>query len=87
MLCGPGDSLLIPQPGFTLYETLAGSKGIEALHYPLDAEKNWEIRLDEVEKMMKGRKKIKAWLINNPSNPCGSVYSKAHLISCIRCNS
>lgn len=85
VLCGPGDSLLIPQPGFTLYETLAGSKGIKALHYPLDADKNWEIKLEEVEKIMKS-KKIKAWSINNPSNPCGSVYSKQHLIDCIKGN-
>lgn len=83
MLCSPGDTLLLPQPGFTLYETLAGSKGIKTVHYPLDSEKNWEIKLDEIEKMMRG-KQIKAWLINNPSNPCGSVYSKSHLISCIK---
>lgn len=84
VMCGPGDSILQPQPGFTLYGTLAGSKGIKSVHYPLDEEANWEIKLDEVEKLMKEDKKIRAWIINNPSNPCGSVYSKAHLISCLK---
>ena len=84
VICGPGDSLLIPQPGFTLYGTLTGSKGINKAYYGLDAEKNWEIKLDEVKELMKRDKKIKAWLINNPSNPCGSVYSRAHLKSCLK---
>lgn len=84
VMCGPGDSILIPQPGFTLYGTLAGSKGITSVHYPLDDKANWEIKLDEVEKLMMEDKRIRAWIINNPSNPCGSVYSKTHLISCLK---
>lgn len=84
ILCGPGDFLLIPKPGFTLYGTLAGSKEIRTIGYHLDAEKNWEIRLEEVEEILRTEKGIKAWLINNPSNPCGSVYSKDHLMSCLK---
>ena len=84
VMCGPGDSLLIPQPGFTLYGTLSGSKGIKTVYYGLDEENNWEIKLEEVEGLMKGNERIKAWIINNPSNPCGSVYSKDHLIRCLK---
>ena len=85
VLCGPGDALLVPKPGFTLYETLSGSKGIESLSYPLDENNSWQIKLDCVERIMKeNESKIKAWLINNPSNPCGSVYSRDHLIDCLK---
>ena len=84
-LCGPGDFILLPKPGFTLYGTVAGSKGINVIPYELDSENNWEIKLDTVETILKiNKEKIKAWLINNPSNPCGSVYSKDHLESCLK---
>lgn len=87
VMCGPGDSILLPQPGFTLYRTLAGSKGIRTVHYELDEERNWEIKLDQVEKLFREKcEGIKAWIINNPSNPCGSVYSRDHLISCLKRN-
>lgn len=85
VLCGPGDAILIPKPGFKLYETLAGSKGIKSLGYPLDENDNWQVKLDVVEKIfVENRVSIKAWLINNPSNPCGSVYSRDHLIDCLK---
>ena len=85
VMCGPGDALLIPQPGFTLYGTLASSKGVKSINYGLDEENNWQIKLGEVEEMLKKEnEKIKAWIINNPSNPCGSVYSRDHLISCLK---
>lgn len=85
VMCGPGDAILIPRPGFTLYGTLAGSKGVRTVSYGLDEEKNWEIKLGEVEELMKDKDVgIKAWIINNPSNPCGSVYSRDHLISCLK---
>jgi tyrosine aminotransferase len=86
VICGPGDALLIPQPGFTLYGTLAGSKGINTVNYGLDENKNWEIKLEEVEEAIRGDERIKAWIINNPSNPCGSVYSREHLLSCLKGN-
>jgi tyrosine aminotransferase len=85
VLCSPEDEILIPQPGFTLYKTLAGSKQIKTIGYPLDEHANWEIKLEAVENLLKvGNNKIKAWIINNPSNPCGSVYSREHLLDCLK---
>jgi len=80
-LAGPGQSILLPQPGFPLYETLCHNKGINILHYPLLPEASWSIDLEQVGILAK-QHKIAAWLINNPSNPCGSVYSREHLIHC-----
>ena len=84
VLCSPGDSILLPQPGFSLYKTIADSLHIQTAFYPLDPSKNWEIDLDRVEDVLKTNSGIKAWLINNPSNPCGSVYSKHHLQCCVQ---
>eukprot|EP01134_Creolimax_fragrantissima_P002526 CFRG2526T1 len=77
VLGNEGDNILVPLPGFSLYQTLAESKGINVKHYPLLAENNWEIDLEEMDGMIDDR--TKAIVVNNPSNPCGSVYSRSHL--------
>lgn len=35
VLCNEGDNILLPRPGFSLYQTLADSKGIEVRYYDL----------------------------------------------------
>ncbi|RKP07642.1 tyrosine aminotransferase [Thamnocephalis sphaerospora] len=72
-----GDNILLPKPGFSLYETLAASKGIECRFYSLLPERSWEADLAQMEALVDER--TRAVLVNNPSNPCGSVYSREHL--------
>jgi tyrosine aminotransferase len=43
----------------------------------LQAEKNWEIDLNHLESLIDD--KTSAILVNNPSNPCGSNFTKQHL--------
>jgi len=76
-LCNPGDNVLIPAPCFSLYATICGSYGIEVRHYPCSSENNWECDLDAL--TVQCDQKTKAILINNPSNPCGSNFSRAHV--------
>eukprot|EP00842_Homolaphlyctis_polyrhiza_P002661 jgi/Hompol1/3396/HPOL_003220-RA len=76
-LCDEGQNILIPAPGFSLYETLASSKGIECRFYHLVPERQWEADLAEMESLIDDN--TAAIIVNNPSNPCGSVYSKKHL--------
>jgi tyrosine aminotransferase len=81
VLCSPGDAILLPSPGFSLYQTICQSRGIQCLFYQCMPEKSWEINLDQVETLLQESGEngiIKAFLINNPSNPCGSVYSLNH---------
>lgn len=70
---------MTPSPGFTLYGTLCDSKGIRNIKYPLLPDRGWEVDLDAVVRLLEDNPEITAWLINNPSNPCGSVYSEEHL--------
>ncbi|XP_048828321.1 tyrosine aminotransferase [Brienomyrus brachyistius] len=77
VLCNPGQNILVPCPGFSLYKTLAVSLDIEVKHYNLLPEKSWEIDLQDLERLID--EKTTCMIINNPSNPCGSVYSKEHL--------
>jgi len=76
-----GDNLLIPRPGFSLYQTLCNAKGIGVKSYALLPERGWEADLADLEGQIDGH--TRAVLVNNPSNPCGSVYSKEHLSAII----
>lgn len=70
--------LLVPQPGFPLYQVICESHGATVAHYHLDPTNNWEIDLQHLECLMMN-KKVRGMVVNNPSNPTGSVYSKTHL--------
>ena len=74
----PGDNILIPSPGFPLYKTMASNRGAEAIFYKLNPNKGWEIDFDDLESKVTPRSKL--LIMVNPSNPCGSVYSKEHLL-------
>ncbi|XP_066978271.1 tyrosine aminotransferase-like isoform X3 [Macrobrachium rosenbergii] len=76
-LCAPGQNILVPRPGFPLYKTLAEGLSIKTKYYNLLPEKNWEVDLDMLEALID--EETQAIVVNNPSNPCGSVFSKEHL--------
>jgi len=81
-LLDPGTSILVPQPGFPLYEVIAESHGASVVHYRLDPNRNWEIDLEHLEEIMSDSTAsgtIRGILINNPSNPTGAVFSRQHL--------
>ncbi|KAK7892092.1 hypothetical protein WMY93_024055 [Mugilogobius chulae] len=77
VLCNPGDNILVPCPGFSLYKTLAVSMGIEVKLYNLLPEKSWEVDLQHLESLIDER--TSCIIVTNPSNPCGSVFTKEHL--------
>lgn len=81
-LADVGSNVILPQPGFSLYESLANSFGWEVRYYNLLPEKGWEIDLEQLDKLVDD--KTAFVLINNPSNPCGSVFSKQHLLDLLQ---
>lgn len=82
VLANRGQNILIPKPGFSIYKTLCGTLDINVKYYNLLENNNWEIDLDEVESLID--ENTVSIVVNNPSNPCGSVYSKEHLIKIIK---
>jgi tyrosine aminotransferase len=82
VLANPGDNILVPRPGFPLYGTLMRPHGIEDRPYDLQINRGWEADLVQMEGLIDER--TKAIIVNNPSNPCGAVFSKEHLEAILR---
>lgn len=70
-------NLLMPKPGFSIYRTLAEVIGVQVKYYNLIPEKNWEIDLEHLKSQIDANTAV--IVLNNPSNPCGSVYREEHL--------
>lgn len=68
----------MPKPSFPLCKTICENLNVEVRFYDLDSENGFEVKIEEAEKLID--EKTKVLLIINPSNPCGSCYSKEHII-------
>ena len=76
-LTDPGENLLLPSPGYPLYDAALVSVGAESVHYRLDESNGWEPDLDDMARAING--KTRAIVVINPNNPTGAVYSEATL--------
>lgn len=70
----PGDEVLLSDPGWPNYcmQTIAMER--KPVFYPLFEENGFEPRIEDLEPLITPRTRV--LLINTPSNPTGSVYSK-----------
>lgn len=74
--------LLVPQPGFPLYQVIAESHGATIAHYRLQSQCDWQIDWVHLRHWMEhqsNHKRVRAMIVNNPSNPTGAVFTKQHL--------
>ncbi len=73
LLCDSGDAVLVPKPGYPLFDYLAGLEAVEARPYRLvyAHPSGWRIDLDSLSSgLEEGR--VKAIVLINPNNPTGS---------------
>ena len=76
LLCNPGDAVLVPKPGYPLFDHLAALESVEALGYRLEYNhpQGWGIDIASMEKILDapGGVRVKAIVLINPNNPTGS---------------
>nr|XP_043628079.1 probable aminotransferase TAT2 [Erigeron canadensis] len=77
ILATPNANILVPRPGFPIYELCAAFRNVEIRHFDLLPENGWEVDLDAVDAL--ADQNTVAIVIINPGNPCGNVYSYQHL--------
>lgn len=77
ILARPGANILVPIPGFPIYQLCASFRQIEVKHFNLLPTKGWEVDLDAVKTL--ADENTVAIVVINPGNPCGNVYSYHHL--------
>lgn len=71
-----GDNILVPSPGYPLYAAIAQQIGAEPRFYNLKRESNWEVDIEQCRDLIDENTKFIVFI--NPSNPCGSVWSREH---------
>lgn len=76
-LCGPGDEVLYPDPGFPIYESVADFVGATPVPLSLRPEREFRLDLDELEDKISDRTKL--LILNSPQNPTGGVLEPADI--------
>lgn len=72
-LLDPGDEILLPNPGYPLYDAIVNRLGAKAIRYTLDPNDGWQPNVSEIDHLINDR--TRAILLINPNNPTGAVTS------------
>jgi aspartate/methionine/tyrosine aminotransferase len=67
LLAEPGEAIAVPQPSYPLFEHLVALEGLRVLPYELDADDDWQPRLDDLPG------DTRAVVAVHPNNPTGSL--------------
>jgi alanine-synthesizing transaminase len=73
LLCNPGESVLIPKPGYPLFDDLCRLHDVEAIPYHLRYDGEWNIDVESLHDLVETS--TRAILLVHPNNPTGSFVS------------
>jgi aspartate aminotransferase len=77
VLFDPGDEVILPGPYWTTYETIIQMAEAVPVIIPTTEQEGFRVSLDVLERYLTPR--TKAIMLNSPSNPTGSMYSRDEL--------
>lgn len=76
-LIDDGDEVIIPTPCWVSYPEQVKLVGGVPVFVPMSSENNYSLDLHAIEQAITNKTKV--IIINNPNNPCGTVYSEKEL--------
>ena len=76
-LVDPGDEVLVPDPGYPIYESLTRFVGATPVPIPIRMERDFRLDVDELEALITPR--TRALVVNSPANPTGGVLTRSDL--------
>lgn len=77
LLCDPGDEVLVPRPGYPLFEYLAGLEGVRPVPYPVEHDGEWHIDLSALREQATARARMV--VVVSPHNPTGAFLKRHEL--------
>jgi len=69
LLCNPGDEILIPTPGYPLFDFLADVNDVKLIRYPLFYDHGWHIDMHALKQAITPR--TRGVIVVHPNNPTG----------------
>ncbi|HYL40433.1 MAG TPA: pyridoxal phosphate-dependent aminotransferase, partial [Candidatus Binatus sp.] len=72
-LVDPGDEVIVPDPGYPIYESLTRFLDATPVALPIRMANDFQVDVDELEGLITARTKL--IVINSPANPTGGVLS------------
>ncbi len=73
-LVGPGDDVLMFDPGWVSYEPMVVMAGARCLHVPLRPDDNYRITREAIEAVLTPQTRV--MIVNSPNNPTGRVLTR-----------
>jgi aspartate aminotransferase len=74
-LVDPGDEVIVPDPGYPIYDSLTRFVGANPVPLPIRQENDFRLDVDELASLVTPRTAL--LILNSPANPTGGVLSKA----------
>jgi aspartate aminotransferase len=76
-LIDPGDEVIVPDPGYPIYESLTRFVGATPVPIPIRMEHEFRLDVEELASLITARTRL--LIINSPANPTGGVLTRPDL--------